>query len=196
MYNNESLARAKQARNFSEFIHIVAEMRPVNDILLRAGMSINDAAKGLGITEWKDLAKLKVVDLGCGSRLVPRVGHNEGWVPYYCLMMANLGASVIGVDIVPADKEDGRCYTHITNNLVKRVKDGGNFSEIGMTPGTANIVNTNMLAQLQPVSANLRKTLEDEKVSLDWFRDELARSVMTMLVDGGVWVNDLETKVK
>jgi len=177
-------------------MQIIYEMRPVNDLLLRAGMSINDAAKGLGIIEWKDFANLKVVDLGCGSRLVSRSGDSDGWVPYYCLMMANLGANVKGVDISPADKTDARCYTHITDNLVKRLKGKHNFSEMMMPPNTINVVNTNMLAQMRPVSANLRKTLEEEKVGLEWFSDELARSIMTMLINGGVWVNDLETRVK
>ena len=53
-----------------------------------------------------------------------------------------------------------------------------------------------MLSQLQPVSANLRATLAQENVTLDWFDHQLGSAIMTMLVSGGIWVNDLETKIK
>ncbi len=109
--------------------------------------------------------------------------------------MANLGAEVKGVDISPADDKDSIIYTHITSNLVAKLKTDSTLSTL-VAPNTVNVVNTNMLTQLKPVSASLREALEHENITLEWFDINLGAAIMTMLMDGGVWVNDLETKIK
>lgn len=195
MNNDEALSIAKESRNFADFMRGMSSLRNVDDGLLRAGLSINDAARALGIVEWRDFRGLSVIDLGCGSRLVHRSGKIEGWPPYYCLLMANLDAIVKGVDIVPADIQDVSYYDHVIDNLVLRLKSEGDLSSI-IAQSSVNVVNTNMLAQLKPVSANLRETLERERLNVEWFSSQLEIAIMQMLVNGGVWINDLETKVK
>lgn len=195
MKQDEALTVAKKSKTFREFMSGMSTLKMLDDGLLRAGLSINDAAKALGISEWKDFRGLTVVDLGCGSRLVPRLGRDGGWPPYYCLLMANLGAVVNGLDISPPDDKDASIYTHTTVNLVSRLKIESSLSTI-ITPNSVNVVNTNMLSQLQPVSANLRTTLAQENITLDWFDNKLSSAIMTILVKSGVWVNDLETKIK
>lgn len=195
MNNDEVLGIAKRSRDFNDFTSRMSSIKNVDDALLRAGLSINDAAKALGIVEWRDFSGLSIVDLGCGSRLLPKSRRDGGWVPYYCLLMVSLDATVKGVDIVPADIRDATHYEHITDNLVLRLKKDGDLSSI-IPPSSANVVNTNMLAQLKPVSANLRESLDREKLSLEWFRNQLGNAIIESLAPGGVWVNDLDTFVK
>jgi len=161
----------------------------------RAGLSIDLAVKSLNGSKstWKNLKGLRVLDLGCGSRMTRRYGEEGVWPPYWCLMMAALGNKVTGVDINEADPDDASYYRHIKVDLVTELLRGEKLRNI-IPEGNINIVNTSMFpCSEETVPGNLREALgRHPGLDADIFSTGLEVSIMDLLVKGGVWVGDYD----
>lgn len=84
----------------------------------------------------------RILDVGCGSFATLRMGYGD-WGPWFCLLCAQNGADVTGLDLNSSTK-DGDGYEHIQVDLVPDIL-GGKLAKINGVRGKYDVVHASNL---------------------------------------------------
>lgn len=134
-------------------------------------------------TDWEGLKGKKILDLGCGSRLVPLISRPGVYTPYYCLLCARAGVDIYGIDLQRADPLDNGVYKHIQADLVEIAFGPGLASLPEISLGQFDVIHSLRFAYNPP--PNVYKELERRRKTWQDLYKQLESQSCSLLKDGG-----------